>query len=155
MYSEVAEKVLLSLLSVSFRGVLSVMRNPVSPIGEREGFVFMSIIAFPGPDRSDVCAVKSLPEVEAARLAGGGQPIRRRGSLEQGRALETLGHAVEYLIDSRLFQSGRSQPERRAGSGPDSDADEPGRLCRMPGGDHAAAAPGSLGIRAPRRWRRS
>ena len=29
--------------------------------------------------------------------------VRRRGTLEQGFALETLGHAVEYLIDSRLF----------------------------------------------------
>ncbi len=29
--------------------------------------------------------------------------VRRRGSLEQGRALETLGHAVEYLIDGGMF----------------------------------------------------
>ena len=29
--------------------------------------------------------------------------VRRRGSLAQGQALETLGHAVEYLIDSGLF----------------------------------------------------
>ncbi len=28
--------------------------------------------------------------------------VRRRGSSEQGRALETLGHAVEYLVDSRM-----------------------------------------------------
>ena len=28
--------------------------------------------------------------------------VRRRGSAEQGRALETLGHAVEYLVDSRM-----------------------------------------------------
>jgi len=28
--------------------------------------------------------------------------IRRRPSPEQGRALEKLGHAVEYLVDSRL-----------------------------------------------------
>ncbi|ADW69235.1 hypothetical protein [Granulicella tundricola] len=27
----------------------------------------------------------------------------RRGNMEQGRALEMLGHAVEYLVDSRLF----------------------------------------------------
>jgi len=33
-----------------------------------------------------------------------GETIRRRGSILQGRALETLGHAVEYLVDSRLFQ---------------------------------------------------
>jgi hypothetical protein len=30
--------------------------------------------------------------------------VRRRASPVQGRALETLGHAVEYLVDSRMFQ---------------------------------------------------
>ncbi len=30
-------------------------------------------------------------------------PIRRRTSPQQGRALEVLGHAIEYLVDSRLF----------------------------------------------------
>ncbi len=29
--------------------------------------------------------------------------VRRRGSREQGKALEFLGHSVEYLVDSRLF----------------------------------------------------
>lgn len=29
--------------------------------------------------------------------------IRRRPNLEQGRALEILGHAVEYLVDSRMY----------------------------------------------------
>ncbi len=32
--------------------------------------------------------------------------VYRRGSREQGRALEAIGHAVEYLVDSRLFQVG-------------------------------------------------
>ena len=34
------------------------------------------------------------------------QMIRRRASLAQGRALEKLGHAVEYLVDSRMFHPG-------------------------------------------------
>lgn len=29
--------------------------------------------------------------------------VTRRPSVEQGRALETLGHAIEYLVDSRLY----------------------------------------------------
>jgi hypothetical protein len=29
--------------------------------------------------------------------------IRRRATYEQGRALETLGHAIEYLVDSSMF----------------------------------------------------
>jgi hypothetical protein len=32
--------------------------------------------------------------------------MRRRPTRTQGQALETLGHAVEYLIDSRLATSG-------------------------------------------------
>ena len=31
------------------------------------------------------------------------EPVRRRGSAAQGQALETLGHAIEYLIDSQLW----------------------------------------------------
>ncbi len=41
----------------------------------------------------------------AERLLPGERVVRRRGSLEQGRALETLGHAVEYLADSQVFLS--------------------------------------------------
>lgn len=40
----------------------------------------------------------------AAAFAAGAVPPRRRGSPAQGRSLESLGHAVEYLVDSRLFQ---------------------------------------------------
>ncbi len=40
----------------------------------------------------------SQPESSRARPVS----VRRRGSSEQGRALETLGHAVEYLVDSRM-----------------------------------------------------
>ncbi len=31
--------------------------------------------------------------------------IRRRPTLRQGRALEMLAHALEYLVDSRLHRS--------------------------------------------------
>ena len=30
-------------------------------------------------------------------------PIRRRTTQQQGRAVEILGHAIDYLVDSRLF----------------------------------------------------
>lgn len=29
--------------------------------------------------------------------------LRRRANMEQGKALEILGHAIEYLADSRMF----------------------------------------------------
>ncbi len=44
-----------------------------------------------------------------ARLPGSAPQVRRRGSLEQGRALEALGHAVEYLMDSGMFVPGRGE----------------------------------------------
>lgn len=31
------------------------------------------------------------------------QAVRRRGNREQGRALEAIGHSIEYLVDSRMF----------------------------------------------------
>jgi len=34
-------------------------------------------------------------------------PVRRRPSREQGMALEKLGHAIEYLIDSSMSQCGK------------------------------------------------
>jgi hypothetical protein len=34
--------------------------------------------------------------------------VRRRPNLPQGRALETIGHAIEYLVDSRMFMSGEA-----------------------------------------------
>ena len=41
----------------------------------------------------------------ASRLLPGERTVRRRGNLEQGRALEALGHAVEYLADSQMFMT--------------------------------------------------
>lgn len=35
-----------------------------------------------------------------------GSSVRRQGNVEQGKALEVLGHAVEYLVDSQMFRSG-------------------------------------------------
>ena len=40
---------------------------------------------------------------DVVSIALTGQPVPRRLTREQGRAIEILGHAVEYLIDSRLF----------------------------------------------------
>ena len=42
--------------------------------------------------------------------------VRRRANLVQGRSLETLGHAVEYLVDSRMFvvEPSTAKAEREA-----------------------------------------
>lgn len=39
---------------------------------------------------------------------------RRRTTPQQGRALELLGHAIEYLVDSRLEEGGPGAAESRA-----------------------------------------
>ncbi len=36
-------------------------------------------------------------------LTSANQVLQRRTSVDQGRGLEILGHAIEYLIDSRMF----------------------------------------------------
>lgn len=41
-------------------------------------------------------------------------PARRNTTPEQGRALETLGHAIEYLVDSRLFERWESPADAEA-----------------------------------------
>ena len=65
----------------------------------------MSIIAFPAPEQSE--AKSAAPMVlPGGETRGCAESTRRRGTLEQGRALETLGHAVEYLVDTRLFDLG-------------------------------------------------
>ena len=42
------------------------------------------------------------------------KPARRRSTPQQGRALEMLGHAVEYLVDSRLPEGGPTTAEKQA-----------------------------------------
>jgi hypothetical protein len=42
--------------------------------------------------------------------------LRRRPTVDQGRAIEKLGHAIEYLVDSRLH--------RRSGPSPLDDWDD-------------------------------
>ena len=62
----------------------------------------MSIITFPAQEQSEAkSAFLSPPHVLTA--ASG-----RRGTQDQGRALEALGHAVEYLIDTRMFDFGEN-----------------------------------------------
>jgi hypothetical protein len=50
-------------------------------------------------------------EASLAAVARPERRVRRRGDMHQGRALETLGHAVEYLMDSRLFLVERATPK--------------------------------------------
>ena len=62
------------------------------PISAADQLVFTESAAAPTPCRE----ASPTP----SRVGGF---VRRRGSIQQGRALESLGHAVEYLVDSRMF----------------------------------------------------
>jgi hypothetical protein len=42
--------------------------------------------------------------VNLRRTRSATRVIRRRPTMIQGRALETLGHAIEYLVDSRMHR---------------------------------------------------
>jgi hypothetical protein len=50
------------------------------------------------------------PQLQPARTA----VIRRRTTPTQGRALEILGHAVEYLADSRLYEESETASDGAA-----------------------------------------
>ena len=47
-------------------------------------------------------------------LPGPARPTRRRTSPKQGRALEALGHAIEYLVDSRMCDAHESPADVEA-----------------------------------------
>ncbi len=42
--------------------------------------------------------------------------VRRRGNPQQGHALEALGHAIEYLTDTRMFSIGDTAERARSES---------------------------------------
>jgi hypothetical protein len=61
----------------------------------------MSTAPFPGayPFAVSDAAAQHL----AAASEASGLPVRRRANVDQARAIEKLGHAVDHLIYSRMF----------------------------------------------------
>lgn len=53
-------------------------------------------------------ASQQLGALPSRTPIGPSRTVRRRPDMLQGRALESLGHAIEYLIDSRMFEVGQS-----------------------------------------------
>lgn len=68
------------------------------------------------PGTLNVIPVPDVPVDNLNRLSGTSLTpvIRRQTTVQQGQALEVLGHAIEYLIDSRMFLI--DQPSSRADS---------------------------------------
>jgi hypothetical protein len=50
-------------------------------------------------------ASQQLGALPSRAPMGPSRIVRRRPDMLQGRALESLGHAIEYLIDSRMFET--------------------------------------------------
>ena len=70
-----------------------------------------------GDGENDMSSMQTLPlsTLSKSNVAGHPQPrfdaTRRRPNQEQGTGLELLGHAIEYLLDSRALVSGQRRPE--------------------------------------------
>ena len=62
----------------------------------------------------EIAPKPAFDDLNLVNMHSTGLGIRRRASYQQGRGLEILGHAVEYLIDSRMFLI--DQPSTRADS---------------------------------------
>lgn len=67
----------------------------------------MSTLTVPTPAAEDWPrqAADSRAAVQTAPVAAAPAFIRRRPSREQGMALEKLGHAIEYLVDSAMART--------------------------------------------------
>jgi hypothetical protein len=79
------------------------MSTAITPIPNNPTPIFDPILYIPAPPR---------PNPDSLNYVNLG--ASRRGNQLQGRALEILGHAVEYLVDSRMFMI--DQPSTRADS---------------------------------------
>ena len=62
----------------------------------------------------EIAAKPAFDDLNLVNMRSTGLGVRRRASYQQGRGLKILGHAVEYLIDSRMFLI--DQPSTRADS---------------------------------------
>src|SRR5271156_3574114 len=85
-----------------------------APIGNETEALLMSTASLPGQypvtnPNPGVAFQPAAPSTDGLNQVSAG---RRRSSPQQGRALEILGHAVEYLVDSRMFMVDR--PTTRA-----------------------------------------
>jgi hypothetical protein len=73
---------------------------------------------FPGPYPTTIAHIlvhhitTTPPTPRHAKSAG--QVLRRRPTAQQGRSLELLGHAIEYLVDSQLCLNHAAHPNDQA-----------------------------------------
>ena len=73
----------------------------------------MSTTPFPGPYPTTMThiLVHHITAPASRRRKPASQILRRRPSRLQGRSLEILGHAIEYLVDSQLYLNPGVSPQ--------------------------------------------
>jgi hypothetical protein len=64
----------------------------------------MSTTPFPTPNSSSVGQI-FVHNIPGLATRSDSKVIRRRPNMSQGRALETIGHAIEYLYDKRVYRN--------------------------------------------------
>ena len=72
----------------------------------------MSTASFPGPYATGIPHALSQHLIAAAvsrRAKATTHVIRRHPTMQQGKALLCLGHAIEYLVDSRMHRTDEAQ----------------------------------------------
>jgi hypothetical protein len=62
------------------------------------------------PTTAQIFAPRAAAPATSRAARSASHALRRRATVDQGRALEKLGHAIEYLIDSRLYGRSGSPP---------------------------------------------
>src|ERR1035437_6129342 len=64
----------------------------------------MSTTPFPTPNSTpiDQIFVNGIPRLS---IRSDSKAVRRRPTMSQGQALEMIGHAIEYVYDSRVYQN--------------------------------------------------
>jgi hypothetical protein len=68
-------------------------------------------------DREEVPRVSTIPSAAPTLTAQDtARVVLRRPTHAQGRALEILGHAIEYLVDSRLYSASPASSRNEAGA---------------------------------------
>lgn len=71
----------------------------------------MKAQTLPSHEMFDTQQMAAEPNPTSAALAASTEAVRghRRMSREQGHALETIGHAVDYLLDTHIHETGAGQ----------------------------------------------
>lgn len=64
----------------------------------------MSTTPFPTPNSTQIDQI-FVNGIRGLSIRSDSKAVRRRPTMSQGQALEMIGHAIEYVYDSRVYQN--------------------------------------------------